>query len=261
MIGRGAVVALASVVLAGVARAQGSDSAAVRPADSIRVRNVTPLRTEVSGAITVTTKGISTIPTFTLGKPAAIVDLSVRRRGLSLDPQIRYGLNGRPWTFLFWGRYRLLDRDRYHVSLGAHPAVSFVTRTVSIDGAARDVLVARRYLASEVYPTYVLSRSATLGAYWLYSRGIGDDVTRHTNYIAVRSFHSVRLPAAYSLRLAPQAYYLKLDDLDGTYANAAATLARRNLPFSVSTSATRKLRTDLAGDAFIWNVSLTYAME
>jgi hypothetical protein len=38
------------------------------------------------GAVTITTKGISTIPNLTLGKPAAIFDLSVGRR-LSFEIQ------------------------------------------------------------------------------------------------------------------------------------------------------------------------------
>ena len=42
--------------------------------DSTKVIN------QFGGAITVTTKGISTIPNFTLGKPAAVFELSMGRR-------------------------------------------------------------------------------------------------------------------------------------------------------------------------------------
>lgn len=40
-------------------------------------------RTEVTGAMSVTNKGIGTIPTSTLGKPAASLDVSIRRGGFS----------------------------------------------------------------------------------------------------------------------------------------------------------------------------------
>ena len=52
------------------------------------------------GAVTVTNNGISFIPNFSLGKPAAIFDLSIGRR-LSFEPQFRFALEGKPWSFLF----------------------------------------------------------------------------------------------------------------------------------------------------------------
>ena len=60
----------------------------------------------VLGAITVTNKGISLIPSFTLGKPATLIDLVTRKAELSFEPQFRVGLDGKPWSFVFWGRYR-----------------------------------------------------------------------------------------------------------------------------------------------------------
>ena len=53
-------------------------------------------RATVSGGITVTNKAISLIPTFTLGKPAAIFDFAVRKGAVSFEPQFRVGLNGKP---------------------------------------------------------------------------------------------------------------------------------------------------------------------
>jgi hypothetical protein len=63
--------------------------------DSLRIPN------NFSGAVTVTTKGISTVPNLTLGKPAAIFDLSMGKRNLTFEPQLRFALEGRPWSFLF----------------------------------------------------------------------------------------------------------------------------------------------------------------
>src|SRR4051812_16338274 len=85
----------------------------------------TARHTEVSGAITVTTKGISLIPSFTLGKPATIFDIGISRDGFALEPQFKVGLDGHPWAFLFWGRYRPNLGDRFHLVVGAHPAVQF----------------------------------------------------------------------------------------------------------------------------------------
>jgi hypothetical protein len=54
------------------------------------------------GAVTVTNKGISIVPNLTLGKPAVIFDLSAGKRKLSFEPSLRFALEGKPWSFLFW---------------------------------------------------------------------------------------------------------------------------------------------------------------
>jgi hypothetical protein len=235
--------------------------AAPLPASSQSVADTS--RVSVSGMVSVTTKGISTIPSFTLGKPAGILDLSIAKRGLSFDPQFRFGLDGKPWSFLFWGRYRVYQGEKLRVSAGAHPALSFRTTSLTTNGASRDVIVARRYLAGELSPTYAISRRASVGAYYLYSFGVETDVVRHTHFVAARaSVASGELRDGYSLRLAPQVYYLKTDDRDGVYLNSMLTLAKRDLPLSMSTTANRPIRSRVVGGAgFLWNVNLHYAIE
>ena len=62
-----------------------------------------------SGAITATNNGISTFPNLSLGKPAAIFDFSIKSKRWSFDPQLRFSMEGKPWTFLFWGRYKAIN--------------------------------------------------------------------------------------------------------------------------------------------------------
>ena len=59
-----------------------------------------------SGAVSVTNNGISFVPTFSLDKPAAIFNLSMGKNRFSFEPDLRFSLAGKPWSFLFWGRYK-----------------------------------------------------------------------------------------------------------------------------------------------------------
>jgi hypothetical protein len=61
------------------------------------------------GTVTVTNNGISLIPTFSIDKPAVLFDLTAGRGKLSFEPQLRFSLDGKPWTFFFWWRYKLLN--------------------------------------------------------------------------------------------------------------------------------------------------------
>ena len=218
-------------------------------------------RTEVTWAMSVTNNGISGIPAFTLGKPAASLDVSIHRGGFSVNPQFRVGLDATPWSFLFLGQYRLLDRDRLRVSVGAYPALAFRTATVSVNGVEREVVVARHFAAGELSPSYALSRNVTVGTYYLYSHGLDADVTRHTHFVAARAgLANLRLPARFVARLDPQVYYLKSDERDGIYLNSRVTLAERHVPVSISGIVNLPIRTNIPrGGAFLWNVSLNYA--
>jgi hypothetical protein len=220
-------------------------------------------QTAVAGAVTVTTKGMSTIPSFTLGKPAAIFDVSIAKHGLSFEPQFKFGLDGKPWAITFWGRYRLFDGEKLHVGIGGHPALSFKTIPVTASGTTRDVIVARRYLAGELAPSYSLTRNLSVGPYYLYSHGMQSDAARNTHFVSARAtLSNIAVSDNLFLRFAPQVYYLKSDDTDGYYLNSALILASRDLPFAISTTANKPLRTNvLGGEEFIWNVSLHYALR
>lgn len=220
-------------------------------------------RTVLAGAVTVTTKGISTVPSFTLGRPAAIFDASVVRSGFSFDPQFKMGLDGKPWALLFWGRYRLVDRGPLHVSIGGHPALAFRSSSVTIGGVQRDMIVTRRYLAGELAASYTLSSHVAIGPYYLFSHAFENDVARTTQFLSARaSLTRIPLSRTISLRIDPQLYYLRTDDRDGYYAYSGMTVAKAGFPLSLSSIVNKPMRTNVPGGSdFLWNVSATYAFR
>ena len=48
----------------------------------------------------VTNNGVSLIPTFTLGKPAMMINFTVGRK-LTFEPEFRYSLAGKPWANIY----------------------------------------------------------------------------------------------------------------------------------------------------------------
>jgi hypothetical protein len=232
-------------------RVAAQDSAEVAP------------RVALGGALTVTTKGISTVPSFTLGRPAAILDVGIARQGLSFEPQFKVGLDGKPWAFLFWGRYRLVDRGPLHVGIGAHPAFAFKSSSVTIGGVEREMIVTRRYLAGELAASYTLSPHIAVGPYYLYSHAFESDVARTTQFLAARAYlTSIPLSRTLSMRIDPQVYYLRTDDKDGYYAYSAVTLFKAGLPLSISSLVNQPMRTNVpGGNDFLWNVSARYAIR
>jgi hypothetical protein len=216
-----------------------------------------------AGAITVTNNGLSFIPTFSLGKPAAIFDLSIGKKRLSFEPQFRFSLEGQPWSFLFWWRYKLVKANKFRLNIGAHPALSFKSSTVSLNGVSEDVMIARRYLAGEVVPNYFLTKNISLGMYYLYSRGLDKGTTGTTHFVTLNSsFSSIHISNQFYMKFTPQIYYLKMDELDGFYFTSALTLANRKYPLSITGVLNKVIKTRItASKDFVWNISLIYSFN
>lgn len=82
----------------------------------------------LKNSIGVTNNGISVIPTFSLGKPAVIIELSTGTKKFSFDPQLRFALeDAKPWSFVFWLRYKLLEYNKFKLGIGAHSSFLFIT--------------------------------------------------------------------------------------------------------------------------------------
>jgi hypothetical protein len=210
------------------------------------------------GQITATNNGVSLIPTFSLGKPAVLFDMNMGKGRLSFDPMIRFGMNGKPWTFVFWWRYKLVQQKKFTVGLGAHPSVVFRDISVVDNGVKKNYLSAQRYFAWETSPTYIINKNSSVGLYYLGSKGLTKEIIPNTTFIAIRSVLNINLSNKFRLGLIPQVYYLKMDKNDGTYANITLNLYKKKFPVSLNAIASKTLKTEINGKGFLWSAGLVY---
>lgn len=213
-----------------------------------------------TGSVLVTNKGISLIPSLTLGKPAAIFEFSAGNEKLTFEPQFRFALEGKPWSFIFWWRYKFIDTDRFRFKVGAHPAFSFKTLDLTASGGSKDGTLLRRYLAAELAPTFKFSKNFSFSPYYLYARGVETEIALNTHYLTlIGNVSNIMLSDQIYMGLSPQTYYLRIGQAQGTYVASSFSLAKKNFPFSFSALINQKIKSEIAGDDFIWNVSLIYS--
>jgi hypothetical protein len=217
----------------------------------------------ISGAASVTNNGISILPMFTLGKPATIFDLSVGSERLAFEPQFRFSLEGKPWSFIFWFRYKAVNRSRFRFSVGAHPSVAF--RTVNLfdaKGKSVSMLGHQQFLATEWVPTYVVNKHLNVGVYFLHAHGFTEGSTNNTYFLNLNAgISNIRLAKDTYLRFNPQLCMLKMDTKTGFYFSETLTLSNSRSPFSISSVVNKKLKSEIAGDDILWNVSLIYSFN
>lgn len=179
---------------------------------------------------------------------------------LSFEPEMRFALEGKPWSFLFWWRYRV-RADRFRLNFGAHPALNFKTESVTSNGTSKEVMVTRRYFATELSPNYMITDNLSVAIYYLYSRGLDNGTTRNTHFVTINSnISNIKLSKQFLFRLVPQFYYLKMDQQDGYYFTSTFVLSKRNFPLSLSAIINKTIQTKItASKDFVWNTTLTYS--
>jgi len=207
-----------------------------------------------STVVTATNKGISTIPNLTLGKPAVLFDFVIGGDRFSFEPSFRFAMEGKPWSFLFWWRYKLVESGKMHFTIGAHPALSFRRMIVTKNGVTSEDLLLRRILTAELSPNY---------SYYMYSYGIESDISKNTHFINLRTtISNIYLSDQYSLRFSPQFYYLNIDKKDGFYYNLILSMNKKNFPLSISALANQAFTTNITSKKqLLWNVSLIYSFN
>ena len=215
------------------------------------------------GAVTVTNKGISTVPSFTLGKPAVLFDLSMGKKKLFFEPQLKFSMKGKPWAFLFWWRYKLVNTGKVTITVGTHPALNFRTDSFVVNGIKKGFTVTRRYLAGELVPNYFISKKVSVGLYYLYSSGLDNGTTKDTHFLTVNStISNINLGKEIFARIIPQIYYLGQDGRDGYFITSSFTVFKKNFPLSIQSILNKKIRSNIPGSKnHLGNISLIYSFS
>ncbi|KSA13804.1 hypothetical protein [Maribacter dokdonensis] len=212
------------------------------------------------GTASITHNGVSLVPSFSLGDPALLFDLKFIKKKFSFEPDMRFSLEGKPWTMLFWFRYKAMENKKFSLRLGAHPGLNFRTVNIIRNGQSEALLESRRYLGAEVVPKYQITNKIGVGMYYLYGRGF-DEGVKETNFLVFNlSFNQIALSNSLFLNFTPQVYYLTSDELTGYYTSGFLTIAKKNCPFSLTGVINKGISTQiLPDDDFTWSILLNYS--
>ena len=222
----------------------------------------TKFPTNMGAIITLTNKGISSIPNLTLGKPAIIFYFSAGKK-IRFEPEFRIALEGKPWMYIFWGRYDLLNTNKFYIKMRVNTSLVFNTVTVTTDNVSNNILKASRTLTGDLIASYFITKNISISPYYMYAYGIERNALKNTHYFALRSgFSNIKLSDKFFLGFSPSVYFLKIDKNSGFYFNTTASITKRNFPLSVSALINKTIRTKIPiGENFLWNVNLIYTFN
>ena len=172
-----------------------------------------------TAAVLFQTKGISTIPNLTLGRPAFTFDLKVGRK-LTFEPQFRFAATGKPWAMVFWWRYYAVSTNKFKVDLSTNYSFSYKTIKLHTSGEPQEHIRTTRYLVGALLPICFkqIFRHRSLS---FLQHGIEKFITRNTIMLSFRpSFSKIPITKNITARLNPEIYRLTMDDDEGYFFNA-----------------------------------------
>jgi hypothetical protein len=241
--------------------AQDSDSTTVLHKAIVTSADSTKSNFYLSGSALLTNNGINLVPTFSLNKPAAMFKFFAGNR-LTFEPEFNFSLEGKPWYFIFWIRYKLIQTEKFRLSTAGQYGLNYLETDVLINGNTVKGIVAQRYLALDIAPSYQLTKNLGVGIYYLHSHGVDPGTTNSLDFLTLNATWNIEIAKMFQFTIAPQLYYLHQDDRHGTYITTAFNIQKKRLPLALSFIINQPLKTDIAGGQdFVWNVSLVYLFE
>ncbi len=217
-----------------------------------------------TAAVTIQSKGISTIPNLTLGKPAIIFDMKLGRK-LTFEPQFRFALeDGKPWAMVFWWRYYQTVSNKLKVTYSTNYSFSYKSiASYTSSGVSQDIIRTTRYLVGAIEPNYRISKHIGAGMYLFYNYGIESFITRNTLMISFRpTFSNIPITKNVVAMVAPEIYSLIMDKNNGVFFNSRFSISKKNCPIAISGLINKPLKSTIPSEYdFLWNVGLSYTFN
>jgi len=217
-----------------------------------------------TAAVTIQSKGISTIPNLTLGKPAIVFDLKLGRK-LTFEPQFRFSLeDGKPWAMVFWWRYFQTVSNKLKVTYSTNYSFSYKSiDSYTSTGTSQEMIRTTRYLVGAIEPSYRINKYIGAGMYLFYNYGIESFITKNTLMISFRpTFSNIPITKNVVATIAPEIYSLIMDKNNGVFFNSRFLISKKNCPLAISGLINKPLKSTIPSEYdFLWNVGLSYTFN
>lgn len=223
--------------------------------------DTTKYEPELSGVVVLTSNGISQIPAYSLNKPAISAFFFLKLKRFTYEPDINYGLDGRPWGMGNAFMYMFIDKEKIKLKSGLALGLAFSYPEILQGGEMVKINKSERYAIAKLLPSYIISKKTTLNVNYWYARNLERNSIKSINFLsAVLSISNVPLTPKIFCSLYPQIFYLNVDREDGIFFSPMAAVGIKKFPLYLSSqvNTTLYLLNMTSDPGFKWNVALNY---
>jgi hypothetical protein len=225
---------------------------------SIEKADSSKTRLQAAASVSLNSNGISSIPAFSLGKPAIIASIALTKNRLSYEPLLAFGFDLRPWFIDNWLRYKIINKPKLEFRTG----VCISTFFSEYEGKDESIWQSQRYNVFELTWIYkILPNSSLTFAYW-HDRGQDKGTLRGHFFNLVGERSEINVGKNVLLFAALQVFYINYDgNNDGIFLSPKISTSLKNVPFSVFFQGIQALDSNISPfPGFKWNLGLSYIL-
>jgi hypothetical protein len=215
-------------------------------------------RIQAGATFSLNSNGISSVPAFSLGKPALIASVSVGKGWFSYDPALGYSLDGRPWFIDNWLHVKLINRPGFELRTGMNVS-TYCGRYTLPDG---DFYRVERYFTYELAGIFRFGNNMSLLTEYWNDRGQEDwSIKGHfLNAIVERTDMAMGKHVLFTAAL--QLFYINYTgNNDGLFVAPRIAFSVRNFPVSVFSQVIQAITTNIEPyPGFNVNVGISYTL-
>ncbi len=208
--------------------------------------------------VSINSNGISSIPAFSLGKPAIVAAVGLAKGRFSFDPTLAYGFDRRPWYIDSWLHYILVDKPVFKLRTGVNISMYFSQYKLP----DKQILQGERYLAFELAGFWYLTPKSYLSILYWNDNGMEPGIISG-HYISLAAERTeIGLWNDFLLSANIQLFYINYDgNNDGLFLSPKISSSVRNIPLSIFFQATQAIKTNISPfPGFKWNLGLSYTL-
>ena len=216
----------------------------------------TKTRLKASANVSLNSNGISSIPSFSLDKPAIVSTIVLGKGRFSYEPVLAYSLDLKPWYIDNWLNYRFIDRKKFAFTVGFN-ASSFVGKDTTKND--KIIMKAERYFALAFTALFRITTNTSLTAAYWNDNGMDGGVSGHFfSLIGDRS--NIPTGGKTFLNASIQVFYIDYDyNNDGLFITPRLSFNIRDFPLSFFAMATQPVTSNIKPyPKFKLNLGLAY---
>jgi hypothetical protein len=202
--------------------------------------------------------GISSVPAFSLGKPAAMASVSIGKGWFSYDPTLGYDLDGHPWFIDNWLHVKLLNKPKFELRTGMNIS-SYCSKYTVPEGEFYRV---ERYFAFELAGIFRFAKNTSLLTQYWNDRGQEDWSIKGHFVNAVLERTDMAIGKHILCTAALQLFYINYtENNDGLFVAPRIAFSVRNFPVSIFSQAVQAITSNIEPfPGFNINVGIGYTL-
>jgi hypothetical protein len=216
---------------------------------------------QAGATFTLNSNGISSVPAFSLGKPALMASVYVGKGWFSYDPTLAYSLDGHPWFIDNWLHVKLLSKPKFELRTGMNIS-TYCSKYQVQEIPGGELYGVERYFAFELATTFRFAHHMSLLTQYWNDRGQEDWSIKGHFLSTVLEKTDMGIGKHILFTAALQLFYINYTgESDGFFVAPRVAFSARNFPVSIFSQVVQAITSNIEPfPGFNINVGIGYTL-